>query len=76
MRPWTAIWKDATGRRKSSIFQGSFDTGKAADEFKSQHKNLSLEVLIPGSHSNLYIDCADTKIDHNNELAKHDHGVS
>ena len=76
MRPWTAIWKDSSGRRRSSIFQGSFDTGKAVSEFKLQNENLSLEVLIPGSHSNLYIDCADTKINNVSELAKHDHGVS
>lgn len=76
MRPWTAIWKDSTGRRQSSIFQGSFDTRKAVDEFKRQNKSISLEVLIPGAHSNLYIDCADTNINHVSELAKHDHGVS
>ena len=81
-RPWTAIWKDTlTGKRKSSIFQGSFDTRRAVKEFKDQHADRSLEVLIPGSHNDLYIDCAESTINsNNNELLKHDlwshdHGV-
>ena len=80
-RPWTAIWKDTTtGKRKSSIFQGSFDTKRAVEEFKTQHTGRSLEVLIPGSHNDLYIDRAESTINSGNELLKHDlwshdHGV-
>ena len=57
-RPWTAIVKDkSTGQRSSMIFQGGFGTGEAADYFKNQHGfKMTLEVLIPGSHSNVYIE--------------------
>ena len=75
-RPWTAIWKEtSTGRRKSSIFQGSFDTARAVKEFKALNEDRTLEVLIPGSHSDLYIDCAESIIDNGNKLWQHDHGV-
>ena len=75
MRPWTAIWKDSsTGDRKSSIFQGHFDTGKAVDEFLCKHTDRQLEVLIPGVHENLYISVNGATIKRN-ALSEHDHGV-
>ena len=80
-RPWTAIWKDTlTGRRKTSVFQGSFDTGAAVKEFKDQHSDRTLEALIPGSHNNLYIDNPESTINSDNKLWQHDlwthdHGV-
>ena len=75
-RPWTAIWKDTlTGKRKSSIFQGSFDTARAVKEFKSLNEDRTLEVLIPGSHSDLYIDYDESIIDNDDKLWQHDHGV-
>ena len=75
MRPWTAIWKDTeTGQRRSSIFQGHFDTGQAVNDFQGRYDNRVLEALIPGVHDHLYNSNQSNTIERN-PPAEHDHGV-
>ena len=76
MRPWTAVWRDKeTGRRKSSVFQGSYDMGRAAEEFKSRYVDRNLEIMIPGVHEYMYIEQRSTTVDRGSNLFRHDHGV-
>ena len=57
-KPWTAIVRDKqTGQRSSLIFDGGFGNNEAARDFHKKYGfSLTLEALIPGSHSNVYVE--------------------
>ncbi len=62
-RPWTAIAKDnKTGTRAALIFEGSYDGAVAVVDFNSKFGNHSLEALIPGKHTEVYIEGGTTNI--------------
>ena len=57
-KPWTAIVTNkVTGQRTSIIFDGGFGNNEAASDFRKKHGyKLQLEALIPGSHTNVYVE--------------------
>ena len=62
-RPWTAIATvNATGLRKTVVFEGNFDMTRAASDFDRLFNSMRLEALIPGVHNYMYIRGGKTKI--------------
>jgi len=56
-RPWTAIAKsNETGDRSAIIFEGGFDGCVAVEDFNKKFNGHMLEALIPGTHTEVYIE--------------------
>ena len=57
-KPWTAIVREkSTGMRTSVIFDGSFGSSEAANDFKQKYGiDMKLEALIPGSHTSIHVE--------------------
>ena len=57
-KPWTAIVKNKqTGQRTSIIFDGGYGCNEAAEDFRKQHGfSMTLEALIPGTHTNVHVE--------------------